>query len=250
MGWSPRTPTKTGTIDQPKLNRSRVSEAATATRRKEDRYWDRVALAKYVQLQPGMLIVWDRKPYRILEIREKPDDLWPERFEEGFARDVRAWEAAAPERRGERPERATWRYRPVNLVIVPADRPTAKPTHLVGLARQQWDVLPEHYAVCVACGELPPCSHELAEHEIDMAMAKSEDLMQVKPGCCLGCTEPITSRMKAVRFPGPNLWRPDFGNDSAVFHARQECADAVYRYREQWKTKGHEEQQLAFPEEG
>lgn len=22
-----------------------------------------------------------------------------------------------------------------------------------------WDVLPEHYAVCRLCGELPPCSH-------------------------------------------------------------------------------------------
>jgi hypothetical protein len=115
-------------------------------------------------------------------------------------------------------------------------------------AVKEWAVLPEHYAVCVACGELPPCSHEISERAIDRVVAHSEELMHLKPGCCMGCSEPITSRMQATRFPGPNLWRPDFGDDSAVFHARKECADDVTRYREQWQAKGGVEVQAMLPD--
>lgn len=241
--WRTRTPTKKGTAQVPTTRLHRIGEASTAKRRQEDRIHDRRFLGSLVQLEPGMLVVWERKPYRIIEVREKPEDLWGDQYEEGFARAVLAWETADPKRRGERPERATWSYRPVNVVIVPAQQPAAEPLHLKGPASKRWDVLPEHYAVCVACGELPPCSHEISEERIDREVERSEELMIVAPGCCLGCGEPITSRMKAVRFPGPNLWRPDFGHDSAVFHARQECSSDVARYRKQWQAKGNAEPQ-------
>jgi hypothetical protein len=247
--WRTRTPTKQATIDPPPNKLNRIGEASTAARRQEDRVWERRVVGKRVQLAIGMLVVWDRKPYRVIEIRERPEDLWPARFEEGFAQAVLNWDIGDPKWRGDRPERATWVYRPVNVAVVPATQPMAKPLHLLGPARQRWDVLPEHYAVCVACGELPPCSHELTEDSIDLELAKSAELMRVEPGCCLGCTEPITSRMKAVRFPGPNLWRPDFGDGSAVFHARGECSDYVDRYRKQFQDKGDTEQQLTFPDD-
>jgi hypothetical protein len=150
---------------------------------------------------------------------------------------------------GEQPERATWEHRPVVLVVQPADQPKAKPQHYAVRASRSFYVLPEHYSVCRLCNEIPPCTHETNEAMVEHEMANTQRLMDIRPGCCLGCGDPITSRMKAVRFPGPNLWRPDWGNDSAVFHARQDCEDSVAFYRQQWEAKGHAEMQPELPNE-
>jgi hypothetical protein len=55
--------------------------------------------------------------------------------------------------------------------------------------------------------------------------------------------------MKAVRFPGPNLWRPDLGDGSAVFHDRKECSHDVSRYRGQWEAAGNAPAQAELPME-
>ena len=250
--WKTRTPTKNGYVDDRPAWAGSVfgSEASTAMRRKEQRAYDRQRDAHRVTLRSGMLVIFDRKPYRIVEIREIPPDLWGEEWHERFEAAVADWERypnPLQRQRWPRPELATWRDRPVSVVLRPDKQPQAQPIHLRGRASQQWDVLPEHYAVCNACGELPPCQHEIDEDRIERTMDRTEELMAIQPGCCLGCTEPITSRMKAVRFPGPNLWRPDLGPDSAVFHARQECSGAADSYRKQWEEKGHAEAQPELP---
>lgn len=134
------------------------------------------------------------------------------------------------------------------LVIRPADQPTLKASHYAVRASRSFYVVPEHYSVCRLCNEIPPCSHVTTEAMVDYEMANTERLMAIPAGCCLGCGEPITSRMKAVRFPGPNLWRPDWGTDSAVFHARSDCSGSVASYRQQWEEKGHDELQPELPE--
>lgn len=249
LHWSTRTPTKRGFFNPPRslIGNTSMNEPSTAMGRKELRAHERRMDADRVHLQPGILVVFQRKPYRIIETRELPLDLWGEKFEKKFANAVSDWERFGKPRGRDKPEKATWRDRPVSVVLTPAKTPQAEPIHLRVHASYCWDVLPEHHAVCVACGELPPCQHEIDEAHVQSAMDETEELISVQPGCCLGCTEPLTSRMKAVRFPGPNLWRPDLGENSAVFHARQECSGAAARYRRQWEATGQREEQQELP---
>ncbi|MDX2996394.1 hypothetical protein PV382_18010 [Streptomyces scabiei] len=206
------------------------------------------------RIHPGTIIVWsDRKAYRVLEVTERPLDLWPEHFMTEWKRFTKEWveQVVVGRDLGEQPERATWEHRPLVLVIQPADRPKAKPEHYAVRASRPFYVLPEHYSVCRLCNEIPPCTHATNEAMVDHEMANTERLMAIPAGHCLGCGERITSRMKAVRFPGPNLWRPDWGNDSAVFHARSsdDCAIPADSYRRQWEAKGHAEMQPELPNE-
>ena len=204
-------------------------------------------------VEVGDIVVLQRQAWRVLEIREKPEDLWPADYEAAWQKKVTDWveyEAArvagepepwgAPRKPRQMPVRAEWRYRPVNVVIQRVDRPKSKPRHAVATVSRDWQVLPEHYSVCRICLELPPCRHQELEDEVARTMEASDRLMAIPRGACLGCGETITSRMKAVRFPGPNLWRPDWGTDSAVFHARsrEECSNGAWRYEQQWKERG------------
>ncbi|MFD9256968.1 hypothetical protein [Streptomyces sp. NPDC059538] len=214
--WTPRTRTKRGGLHPPRTSTVRIGEASSAARRYRDRVWDKINASGYVQLAPGVVVVFERQPWTIVEIAERPADLAGD-----FA-----------------------------IVLVPASDPKSKPIHIQASAHQSWKVLPEHYAICVACGELPPCRHEIAEDEADKAMAKAEVLMEIPAGACMGCGEAITGRQKAQRFPGPNLWRPDLADGSAVFHARQECAGDADRYAAQWRDRGgHNPQPSLFADE-
>ena len=247
--WSTRTPTKSGfAVAFPRTGPRRYGEASSAQRRRDDRIADRMQDERIVTLEPGTLVVFQRAPYRVVEVREIPSDLWGEKWHQAFTDELARWDARPW---GERPTSETWRDRPVSVVVRPDKQPQAKPIHMRGRASFQWDVLPEHYAICNACGELPPCSHELTEDKVRAQMVLTEELMSIPPGHCLSCGESITSRMKAVRFPGPNLWRPDLGDDSAVFHDRKECSYDVGRYRGQWEAAGNAPTQAELPmEEG
>ncbi|MFF6844640.1 hypothetical protein ACFY8X_38620 [Streptomyces tanashiensis] len=202
------------------------------------------------RIRPGTLIAFsDRRAYEVIEVKERPLDLWPEHFLKEWQRYTEWWveQVVTGRDMGTQPEKATWEHRPVVIAIRPADQPTAKPQHYAVRADRSFYVLPEHYSVCRLCNEIPPCSHETTEARVQHEMSKTEALMSIPAGACLSCGEAITSRMKAVRFPGPNLWRPDLGENSAVFHARQDCADSVRSYRRQWEQKGHEELQPELP---
>jgi hypothetical protein len=239
--WYPRQHYKRGGTHPPLTAVNRIGEASSAMRRQEQRVHDKQILANYVQLKPGVLVIWDRQPHRIVELAERPLDLWGEKHEMRYATALEHWEIGG--KRGERPEKTTWRARPFVFVLQPDGKPHEKPVHLIGPANHSWDVLPEHYMICAACGELPPCRHEEAERIADIQAAQADVLMDIPPGHCLGCGEHITSRQKAVRFPGLNLWRPDLPDNSAVFHARQECSGEADRYRSQWEARGNNDPQ-------
>lgn len=244
--WKTRTPTKKGYVGpRVRTGSARIGEASTAMGRKQERAFDRKRDENRVQLMPGVIVIYDRKPYRIVELRELPTDLWGEKWDARFESAVADWDRSQP-RGTERPEKATWRGRPFGYVLQPDGKPHEELLHLIGPANYSWDVLPEHYAICNACGELPPCSHEINEGRVRESMDRAEELMAIPPGHCLGCTELITSRQKATRFPGPNLWRPDLPENSAVFHARQECSTPREQYHKQWEARGGMKQQAGL----
>jgi hypothetical protein len=174
-----------------------------------------------VNLAPEQLVIWDRKPYRVVETRERDRTDWDEKYRE-------AWVKAGM------PDPATWDYRPMVIVLQDEERPKTKPLHLIGPAYSGWSLLPEHYALCRLCHELPPCLHVHHEAIAKRATERFEKEMAILPGCCHACREPITRRQKSVRFTGPNLIRPDLGDDSATFHLRSKCFNAVYVYDERW----------------
>jgi hypothetical protein len=138
------------------------------------------------------------------------------------------------------PERANFYKRPVVVVLRNENLARSTPKHWCAVASHDWQVLPEHYAICRTCNELPPCRN--GEHGWDsdpqQAPHSGRSALTVPPGCCIGCAEPVNPRMRTVCFPGPNLWYPDLGDDSAVFHTRTACADKVESYRRQWMAEG------------
>lgn len=176
------------------------------------------------KLVAGVIIVVKREPYRIHEITPRPHINWPEEY-------LDAWERAG------RPDPEDWWHRPFVLILGKEDAPESKQRwHVVAVGSRFWTVLPEHYAVCRLCGELPPCRHEHTETVMEHATAQMAEAMAILPGFCHHCKEPITRRQGSVRFEGENLIRPDLGNNSAIFHTRATggCFDAAYGYDKRW----------------
>lgn len=164
-------------------------------------------------IQPGELIAWreDRRPHRLVEVREIPDDLWGDHFDSLWA------QHGSPD-----VARPTWEYRPVSLVVTTPSG--GRPRHLRCSAGSEVYVLDEHHPICAACGQVPPCHDADITAQVAREMEAMDRVMQIPLGHCLGCGEYVTQRQDGVRFPGPNLWRPDFPEGSALFHARRACS--------------------------
>lgn len=173
------------------------------------------------QLTPGTLVVWERRGYRVVEVREREQADWPETYRKAWAEQGM-------------PDPATWSYRPRIVVLRSEDDPTAEPKHLQGRNNYYWHTLPEHYPVCRLCREIPPCRHVHTERIMDRATEKLEQEMALMPGVCHGCREPITKRQKHFTFPGPNLIRPDLGDNTAAFHTRSACYASLDSYDKRW----------------
>jgi hypothetical protein len=236
--WRSRTPVRRGHFDKPNwrpMSEIRIGNGpSTVEGRVSEKRLDERRRDQNVHLQPGTLVIFDRKPYRVVETRETPADLWPQDYEDRWDDHVKQW-ITHPYGRPE-PEKATWHDRPVVVVLRPDG--SADEEHWQVKASRDWHVLPEHYAVCRSCGELPPCREEEIEEATASQMAETLRLMAIHPGACMGCGETIGGRQKSVAFPGPNLWRPDLPDGSVRFHARGECEDWVARYRKQWESAG------------
>lgn len=236
--WRSRTPTLRGHIDPPNWrprSETRIGNGpSTVEGRIREAEYDIQYRDNNPHLQPGMLVIWDRAPWRVVEIRELPQDLWPEPFPGHWERRFGFWLDRKTD--SPAPDPTTWRDRPVNVVLEPDGG--GKRKHLAVRASFTWDVLPEHYAVCRSCGELPPCSDELTGKVVDRTVVKAERLMSILPGACMGCGETISGRQKVVAFPGANLWRPDLPEGTARFHARGGCSGFVDRYRAQYVQRG------------
>ncbi|MFG3189822.1 hypothetical protein [Streptomyces omiyaensis] len=205
---------------------------------------DEGAEGTHLRLRAGSIVVLDRRAWRVLEITGYPNDHWPEAYEKAWRDHMELWWHANELRRvnnqSVKPasDRGNFYKRPVVLVLRDENLPRSAPKHWCAPASQGWQVLPEHYAVCRACGELPPCHHgEYSPEAGPRVPEQSGGIPLIVPeGCCMGCAELVKPRMRTVRFPGPNLWYPDLGEDTAVFHARSACEDQVALYRAQWQA--------------
>lgn len=173
------------------------------------------------RLEPGQLVVWDRQPYRIIEVRERAHHDWPETYRTAWAKHGM-------------PDPDAWDYRPCVVVLRHEDQPDSKPLHVQGPHNKSLYLLPEHYSICRLCHELPPCRHVHNESVMERATERMEKEMAILPGVCHGCREPISKRQKHFTFPGPNLIRPDLGDNSAVFHTRGGCLGFLRSYDERW----------------
>lgn len=173
------------------------------------------------RLEPDSIVVWERQPYRVIQVRERDQVDWPQNYRD-------AWVEHGM------PEPSTWGYRPVVAVIRHDGQPQSKPLHLQCPASANWFVLPEHYWVCRRCQEVPPCKHVHDESVMERASERMEKEMSILPGVCHGCREPISKRQKSFTFPGANLIRPDLGDDSAIFHTRRSCYGFLDSYDQRW----------------
>lgn len=173
--------------------------------------------------EPGDLIAVNRQPYRVESIRDQPLGDWHDRARDEWAK------AGMPD---------PWSSAPFEVHV----REAASGKRRGMIVVQPWfwnwcEALPEHYAVCVHCGQLAPCREVTAERAAEREMAHFEHLTKILPGCCWGCSEPITARQRSVVFPGPNLLLPTAA-PSPAFHLRRGCAVDAARYEEQWVRAG------------
>lgn len=188
------------------------------------------------ELTTGQIVIADRRPFRIDHVRELPSSEWPRRF-------IEAW------RERGMPDTSTWWDRPFHVTGIWEDPDEDTRSHMTTApAGYSWDVLPEHYAVCRLCGELPPCSHVHNERIMERAAERMAEDMAILPNACHGCREPITSRQKSFTFPGPNLIRPDFGDNTAIFHTRGACLGALRSYDKRWAAAEPDRTRLFFCE--
>lgn len=165
-----------------------------------------------------MLIAFDRKAWRVVEILERQPVDWSDRARE-------QWQGyGMPD---------PWRNRPYVCLIRPVSGGKAQHLGIEPWHFGWWNALPEHYAVCVSCGELAPCTEFTAERAAQGEMKRFDTLAKVMPGCCWSCSEPITSRQKVYEFPGPNVWMPT-APDGVRIHQRRKCGHAAERYEEDW----------------
>lgn len=173
------------------------------------------------RLKPGTIIVWGRKAYRVVEVRERVQANWPDKYRDEWVKQGM-------------PDPDTWRDRPRVVVLQSEDEPTAKERGLEAGNSYRWFVLPEHYPICRRCQEIPPCRHVHTERVMDRATERMDRDMALMPGVCHGCREPITKRQKHFTFPGTNLIRPDLGDNTAAFHTRRSCYNAIDSYDRRW----------------
>lgn len=95
-------------------------------------------------------------------------------------------------------------------------------------------VYPDDRVPLCSCHQHPwPCLESEQQAEARKAMARAERELNLLPGCCPGCQEPVTHRQKSITFPGPYVNNPLAYSDPK-FHLRRKCWSAAAAYEEAW----------------
>ncbi len=99
---------------------------------------------------------------------------------------------------------------------------------------KKWWIYPatNRWPRCSCCGWPMPCRQDIIDARAAAEMADLNRHLAKLPGCCWGCTEPITSRQNTVTYPGDNLDLP--GGPAVQFHTRTHCAGAARDYERRW----------------
>jgi hypothetical protein len=90
--------------------------------------------------------------------------------------------------------------------------------------RANFEVLPEHYAVCATCGDVVPCREVVGERRAVEAVEELERYDD--PSVCPACNEVFTLRQKTITLP--NVISP-FGGE-VTFHRRSRCLSSAASY--------------------
>lgn len=178
----------------------------------------------YFRPPAGIIIALERRPWRVIECRELPTSEWT-------AEERASYHGSYSKHRP--PEE--FPFRPWVLVVDALPIGGRHQARMPGTTSPRWDVLPEHYPVCVHCLELHPCRHMTTKAEVARGEAKLDKLTSIAPGCCWYCGDRVTSRQKKVLFDGPNLLLPG-GHTPVVFHGREGCSAGVWAYEQRVKA--------------
>lgn len=178
------------------------------------RWYPLRAQTHYGRPAVGSLIAHDFAVYRVLEVADRPIDLW----EPGDREYVEAFKPAF---------RA--RHEPYMVVLAPVAGGKGRHYYAGGRRHTRWRVYPsEHYPVCAKCQEPAPCRDEVAGEAAKSASKMLERYLTT--GVCPNCQEPITHRQKSVRYD-ENTRFP--GGPPVTFHVgRRDCRHAAEKYAE------------------
>lgn len=86
--------------------------------------------------------------------------------------------------------------------------------------------------LCSCCGHPWPCLEADQQAQAVKEIKAAEREMQLMPGCCPACQEPVTSRQKSITFGGPNVRNPLA--EGPTFHLRRACRNDAARYEDLW----------------
>lgn len=193
------------------------------------RHWHPVGSSGLYEVPAeGAIVAWRHAAWRVVEIRDIPEDL---RTEADHDR-LKHYTATAREK--SKPRALT--LRPVGNSDIKI-RASQDCSVFIG-GRQCYGaslnstihVFPdEHYPVCASCGEPVPCREKEIEREMERA-DKNAGRYELA-GVCPSCQEPVTKRQKSMTF-GDNIEVPL--GPPVTFHLRGECRDGAMRYEQQW----------------
>lgn len=77
-----------------------------------------------------------------------------------------------------------------------------------------------------------PCRESDQQAVAEKAIRVAEREMNLLPGCCPACEEPVTQRQQSITFGGPNVRNPLA--EGPTFHLRRKCRGGAARYEEAW----------------
>lgn len=167
----------------------------------------------------GALIGLDFRAWRVERVEDVHPGDWSDEIRS-------AWVAAGS------PD--PWARAPFRVVVTPAQGGKEHMATIDNPYRAHaWHILPEHYAVCVKCGDLAPCRESIEADRAEREVRRAVAAMSVPDGACPACKEVITRRQKSHYFPGDNLLNP-LGSPGVRFHARRKCQSAAAAYEEKW----------------
>lgn len=86
--------------------------------------------------------------------------------------------------------------------------------------------------LCSCHGEPWPCLEADQQAYAEAEMRRTEKALNLMPGCCPACEEPVTSRQKSITFGGPNVRNPLA--EGPTYHLRRKCYHAAASYEEAW----------------